>query len=306
MPTRIHTPAELRSNDPPALDLFGARLLAEGDSWFTLGTLNLFQASNLLNELVFVRSVGIVNCAHPGQTLHHMADDASAGGDFDTLLRKPGFAGSWDAVLLSAGGNDLIDAAQQRPRRRDGSPAPPEDRLLRTPAEAGAGTPGAGPARFVSEPGWARLARYLRANLRRLVAVRDAGPNAGIPLCLHTYAVPTVWRCGTVGAQDGWLWPAFEAFGIPTAERDAVTRELFERLRTLWLQADAASGHADALPAVHVFDSATAVNLQPPDVNRAKGPSGDWINEIHPDNGGYRKLGAAFGAFVEQHLAPAP
>jgi hypothetical protein len=188
--------------------------------------------------------------------------------------------------------------------KNDGQPAPLEDRLLRTPAEVLPGT--SGPARFVSEPGWNRLAAYLRANLERLVAVRDAGPNAGIPLCLHTYAVPTVWRCGTVGAADGWLWPSFEAFGIPAAERDAVTAELFQRLRALWLRADAASGHADALPAVHVFDSATQVPLLPPDPTRAKGPSGDWINEIHPSARGYRKLGRGFGPFVEGWLQRGP
>lgn len=298
MPVRVYTPDEFTQDNPPALDLHDARVLAEGDSWFTLGTLNLFQATNLLNTLVFQRSVGVVNCAYPGHTLRHMADDAAAGGAFDRLLRQPGFAGPWDAVLLSAGGNDLIDAAQLRPVGPDGQPAPLADRLLRTPAEADPAV--SGPARFLSEPGWARLGGYLRANLERLVAMRDAGPNAGIPLCLHTYAVPTVWRCGTVGATDGWLWPSFEAFGIPEAERAGVTTELFERLRALWRRADAASGHPDALPAVHVFDSATQVPLLPPDPARTRGPSGDWINEIHPSARGYRKLGRGFGAFVEK------
>ena len=37
--------------DPPPLSDFGRRLLAEGDSWFTIGTLNLMAASNVLFKM---------------------------------------------------------------------------------------------------------------------------------------------------------------------------------------------------------------------------------------------------------------
>ena len=43
----------LSRETPPALEQFAHRFLAEGDSWFTIGTLNFFDASNLLFELEF-------------------------------------------------------------------------------------------------------------------------------------------------------------------------------------------------------------------------------------------------------------
>jgi len=64
--------------DPPPLSEFGRRLLAEGDSWFTIGTLNLLAASNLLFKMEVGRTTAVVNCAYPGDTLQHMVDCGSA------------------------------------------------------------------------------------------------------------------------------------------------------------------------------------------------------------------------------------
>ena len=298
----VTNPAELRSNSSaPPLSSYGRRLLAEGDSWFTLGSLNLLQNSNLLFELELATSTVIVNCAYPGDTLRRMVDGINDV-DFDRLLRKRNFASFWEAIIVSAGGNDLIDAAQLPLCDRLGRPTPRADRLLLTPAEA-AGDPQS-PGRYVSSDGWLRLEAFLLANFRALVSRRDEGPSRGRPLLLHTYSVPTVWSAGTVGANRGWLFPAFEAAGIPVPDRQGVAGELFGRLRRLLLSIDAGSGHANALPAVHVFDSATVVALQKPDPS-SSGPSGDWVNEIHPNRTGYAKLGAAMGPWMEQVIAAA-
>ncbi|CAD5371627.1 conserved hypothetical protein [Rubrivivax sp. A210] len=304
MKVSLTNPAELRSNNPPPLEGFGRRLLAEGDSWFTLGGLNLLQNSNLLYELQVTTTTIVVNCAYPGDTLVQMVAGINDA-DFDRMLRKPNFASYWEAIVVSAGGNDLIAAAQLPLVDQAGKPTPTEHRLLLTPAEAAKLNPKAkGATRYVSEPGWQQLEQFLLANFRVLVARRDEGPSRGRPLLLHTYSVPTVWPVGTVGSKKGWLYPAFEAAGIPAAERQGVAEELFGRLRRLLLSLDAGSGHANALPAVRVFDSATAVVLQPPDTSKT-GSSGDWVNEIHPNRSGYAKLGVAMGAWMEGVLAAA-
>ncbi len=293
----VTNPIELRSNtDAPPLGSYGRRLLAEGDSWFTLGSLNLLQNSNLLFELDVQTSTVIVNCAYPGDTLGRMVDGINDP-DFDRLLRKPNFASFWEAILVSAGGNDLIDAAQLPVRDAMGRPTPLGDRLLLTPGEA-AGNPQS-PGRYISNDGWRRLEEFLLANFRALVSRRDEGPSAGRPLLLHTYSVPTVWPVGTVGASRGWLAAAFEHAGIPQPDQQSVADELFGRLQRLLLSLDAGSDHANALPAVHVFDSAAVVALLPPDLSSG-GPSGDWVNEIHPNRAGYAKLGAAMGPWLER------
>lgn len=295
----------LYRHEPPPLSEFGRRLLAEGDSWFTFGSLNLLAVSNLLFPLELAQTTVIVNCAYPGQTLQHMADNLHDP-YFDGLLRQPRFERYWEAILVSGGGNDLIDAAQQRALNADGSPAPPAARMLLTPAEAALAKPGDdSPARYVSEEGWAALAHYLVLNVGELVRRRDEGISAGRPLILHTYSPPTVWRHGTVGSADGWLFKAFMDYGIPAGDRQGLADELFGRLRTLMLGFAAGSGQPQALPQVHVFDSAANVALDPPDP-AATGVSGDWVNEIHPSPSGYKKIGKVFGPFIDAVLAQYP
>lgn len=298
-------PADWLDRDPPPpLSDVGLRLLAEGDSWFTIGTLNLGAASNLLFKLELARSCIVMNCAYPGHTLARMVD-ALTDPWFDRLLRQGAHARYWDALLISGGGNDLIDAAQTPPIDRHGQPVPRQRRLLLQPAEVAANPAAGGAERFVSEDGWRLLADYLRANFAELARRRDQGPSRGRPLFTHTYAVPTVRPAGTVGAPHGWLHPGFVAYGIPPAERQAVADLLFARLRRLLLELDQHSGHSAALPNVHVFDSAALPGIVAAAPDTA-GRSGDWINEIHLTPEGCGKVGRAWGASIDAVLATYP
>ena len=155
---------EIFSAYPPPLSDYGRRLLAEGDSWFTIGTLNLPRSSNILLNLEFRRSTAVVSCAYPGHTLQHMVDNLHDP-YFDRFLRQPNFSSYWEAVLISGGGNDLIDAAQTPSQDGQGQPVPAEGRLLLTATEVAANTTAQGAARYVSEAGWNRLATYLRGRL---------------------------------------------------------------------------------------------------------------------------------------------
>ena len=294
-PTLIPSETLFQAGDGTGLGSFGRRLLAEGDSWFTLSALKVPQASNLLYGLSFQTSTAIVNCAYPGDTLKDMVVGL-CDPRFDRLLRVPPYASYWEGLLLSAGGNDLICALQHRATHADGTPSTAEERLLLTPQEADPGI--AGPQRYISEPGWTQLAGFLRANLAEIVARRDQGPSRGRPLMLHTYSVPVARPAGVPGSSQGWLYPALDVYGIPDDARQPLVVLLFQRLRALWLQA------ASALPQVHVFDSA-AVPLVAADPN-ASGASGDWINEIHLTRGGYAKIGAQMGPWIEQVLATYP
>lgn len=290
-------------SEPPPLSDFGRRLLAEGDSWFTIGTLNLLAASNVLFKMEVRQTTAIINCAYPGDTLRHMVDWFSDP-FFDRLLCQPNFERYWEGILISAGGNDLIDAARVAPQANDGTPVPVEQRLLLTAQEAAASA-ATGPARFISEPGWERLASYLRANFATLVARRDRGINKARPLFLHTYAAPTVRPAGTVGMPHGWLFPAFQRYGLAGGDAQAVSDLLFGRLRALLLALDQGSGQPEALPQVHVFDSAGLPGIRPA-APGSTSASGDWVNEIHLSPTGYGKLGKAFGTWMESLLAAYP
>lgn len=282
-------------SQPPDWSSYRWRLLAEGDSWFSMGSLNPFSSANLLQSLAFSSAAVAAHCAYPGDTLRHMA----------TLRADPTFvqmlvgnvSWRWDAILLSAGGNDLIDAAGSPPT------APAELRLLRPAVDWGA--PSDGPSRYVSEPGWATFCGYYRENLRLIIELRDSkgGPDGsrGRPLCMHTYAYPTPRPSGGGLGLGPWLLPAMQAYAIPKPEWIGLARHLIDRLATLMLEcaADAAT-----FPALHVFDTRHLPVM--PAALDATGASGDWANEIHLTHAGCDKVGLAWSQEIEAVMLANP
>ncbi|MBS0436850.1 MAG: hypothetical protein JSR75_18500 [Proteobacteria bacterium] len=283
----IHPPSDLNSPDlAPNLGGFGMRLLAEGDSWFTVGALNPLKNANLLFEMRFAQSAVAINCATPGDTLRRMVDTRRDPAFVDLLTgaRKR----AWDGLLLSCGGNDLIDALGVR---AEGVAL--NLRLLRTAAEWG--PPSDGAARYLSDAGWQTFCGYFRANLDAMRALRDAGPSKGAPMFLHGYAVPTP-RPAPAGLGIGpWLLPAVQAYGIPEADYAAVAALLIGRLAAL-----IAGCAADAAryPNLHFFDT-TQIALVPAAAG-SSGENGDWINEIHLNREGCRKLAVPWAAAIEK------
>jgi hypothetical protein len=271
------------------------RFLAEGDSWFSLGALNPLTSANLLQEMAFSERAGAVHCAYPGDTLRRMGalrDDPR----FEQLVAG-NISWRWDAILLSAGGNDLIDAAGSAPS------APLKLRLFHTAAEWG--PVGDGVARFLSDDGWTTFSDYFRANLELLVKLRDrkAGEhgNRGRPICLHTYGYPTPRPSGAGLGQGPWLRPSLVRYGIPEADWPALARLLLDRLADLML---ACAADAARFPAVHVFDTRALPIV--PAAPGATGDSGDWLNEIHLNRGGCRKLARAWSQQIEAVVAANP
>ncbi|HSD60908.1 MAG TPA: hypothetical protein VLC55_08645, partial [Burkholderiales bacterium] len=190
---RVVSPNALRDtvNSPVNWNDFTCHYLAEGDSWFSMAAL---PGGNLLQELKLERSTLIVNCANPGDTLSHMVEWRK-NPDFTSLLARRKFAFAWDAVLLSAGGNDLIDAALTSPGilRRLDAPSP-------------------NATDYIDESGFQTFDAYLRANFQELVALRDdaKSPNKGIPIVIHTYDFPTsrpapARLLGSIGVLGPWL-----------------------------------------------------------------------------------------------------
>lgn len=271
------------------------RFLAEGDSWFSLGSLNPLTSANLLQSMAFSQSAGAVHCAYPGDTLRRMTD-LHSDPRFEQLIAG-NVSWRWDAILLSAGGNDLIDAAGSRPS------APLHLRLLRTAAEWGPASDG--PARYLSDPGWQTFADYFRANLGLMVALRDrkAGEdgNRGRPLCLHTYGHPTPRPSGAGGGQGPWLMPSMEAYGIPPGDWPALAQCLLDRLADLMLSCAADTAR---FPAVHVFDTRALPLVAAAPGSR--GESGDWLNEIHLTSEGCRKLARPWCDAIEAVVAANP
>lgn len=285
----IYSPDQVTSNEPPDLASLGYRFLAEGDSWFSIGSLNPARNSNLLFEMEFQQWAGAVNCASPGDTLRRIAQ-MSRDPHFVNLLAGRR-ALPWDALLMSCGGNDLVDAVEPQ-----GADVPQTQRLLLNRDEWGPESDG--PQRYFSEPGWQTFSTYLLANLDRVVALRDRGPSQGCPLFLHGYAFLTPRPAGAGRHIGPWLYPSFVSHAVPEGDMIGLAKLLLQRLAAL-LGSAAADG--DRFPSLYFFDT-TAIPLVPA-VLGATGESGDWVNEIHLTWRGYEKLARPWSAFIEATLA---
>jgi hypothetical protein len=265
------------------LSNYGIRFLAQGDSWFSIGGLNLAKNSNLLHEMEFTNSRCAVNCGRTGSTLRRMVDQ----------VREPAFKAllcgnlwrPWDGILLSAGGNDLIDALGHS------GIANPAQRLFLLPAEV-TGDPLQANS-YLSAAGWATFSAYLAANFAQLIAMREQRAlNQGIPIFLHTYHYPTIRPAPAGPGLGPWLHTAATDFAISPAVWPSLTHTLYSRFITL-LNA-IASAHTN----VHVFDSANLVPLLPAAAG-STGESGDWMNEIHLTWQGYEKVALAWARSIE-------
>ena len=268
---------------------FEWRFLAQGDSWFSFGSLLPWATSNLLNPLELKASACAVNCAVPGKELVHMVDARRDPSFLNLLLGV--FEMPWTALLLSGGGNDLIDAIRTPFIDRHGKPVDPALRLLLTPAERG---DPANPDGYISEAGWATFEAHLVAQFHEFVAARDdaRSQSQGVPIFCHTYDIVTPRNAGAGPNLGPWLWPALNAYGVPDDAdiRIALARAFLERLEVLLLMLD--------LPNLHVVP--TQGILEPADA--VSGPSHDWENEIHPNPGGYAKLAKRYGAAIDAVL----
>ena len=257
---------------------FGWHMLAEGDSWFSFGSL---LGNNLLNKLAFTRSTLITNTARPSDTLAHMADwwrDPA----FSILVADGPRSWPFDAILLSGGGNDLIDAVNDRLVGRQ---------LLRL---LPAGSDPASPEDCIHPEAWAVFEAYLRANFAMVSQLAAGSPqNAATPIFVHTYDYPTPNDLPAAPGRGPWLLPALKAHGIPQPMHQPLTDHLIDRLagvvRTL--------GHAN----VHVIDTLGTLTRA---AAGATGDSNDWLNEIHPNSRGYGKLAPLWRAAIEGVIAP--
>lgn len=288
-PLVIYSPSHLQPGELMAdLSQYAYRLLAEGDSWFSIGALNPAKNSNLLFEMAFEQSACAVNCASPGDTLRRMSQ-INTDRNFISLLRGR-TARLWDGILLSCGGNDLIDALSAR-----GPGVEPARRLLLEAAEWG--DESAGPARYLSDAGWQTFCTYLKANLDLMIALRDSGPSNGVPIFMHGYSVPMPRPAGAGLGAGPWLLPGVQAYTIPEADYAGVARLLIERLAALL--AECAADRA-RFPNLNFFDT-TKIAIEPAQPGTG-GVSGDWVNEIHLTWRGCEKLALPWAEAIEKKL----
>ena len=281
------SPSQLVGNDHTGsfdLGLFEQKYLAQGDSWFSIGHIPPWATGNLLQQMVLSRSCVAVNCAHPGWELAHMTDTTAAQ-DFLNQLNG-NVASRWNAILISGGGNDLIDAANAKPE------APVNARLLLNPLEWL--DPTLGVARYLSAAGWTTFTDHMEAVLMHLLEQRDkASTNRDVPLFLHTYDYVTVRNAPAGLGLGPWLYKAMhDLYRIPMGDWDALADELINRMAAMWQSLSASNAGRQ----INVVDTRGTTTRALPGTS---GASNDWQNEIHPTPHGYALLGARWRAQLD-------
>lgn len=282
----ILKPSDLDADSPPDLNSYTYVLVAEGDSWLSLGSI---PAHNLLQQLDFGVRTAVINLAYPGDTMQQMraALGRVGGRRLDIwageLGRFVADRGSYPltAMLLSGGGNDLIDAVPH---------------LLKKNFDFTAVDP-LQPEGALDDDALALFDRFVVDSFTGIVDYVRAspGPNHSVPVFCHTYDYPTPNDApATVFGQrvgEAWLHPHLLQAGVPTVLwqplADHLLRHLAGLLRGL------------RLPDFHAVPTLDTLVRAAPD---SRGASGDWDNEIHPNASGYRKLAHKIVAAVKTEL----
>lgn len=272
---QVFKPRDFDKVDAPDMNQFNPVLLAEGDSWFTLGAI---PAYNLLEQLDFPTWGAVINLAYPGDTVSSMEQALKAGASQRRIDVWASELGRWvgdsaayplTGILLSGGGNDLIDAFQH---------------LLKTPCDY-TSIDATNIADALDAEALQKFDTFITDSFTGVVNFVRAhgGPNAHVPIFCHTYDFPTPNDAPStiLGVRVGSAWMQ------PRLNERAVPQTLWIALSDFLLRRLAATLKSVQLPDFHVINTLdTLVRAQ----LGARGESGDWDNEIHPSRSGYKKL----------------
>jgi hypothetical protein len=268
-------------NNGLAPESFKYRILAEGDSWMDRSA--MFHTSLLQKLAPKMDAAGdavlIINLSRFGDTLRRMGQCAD--GEFRLWINHA-FAWKFDAVLLSAGGNDFIDAARD-----------PDAGCGILKNFAGAPPPALG-RDCLDRAGVATLVdAYLAPSFAAFYAEVQASRHAGVPIFLNLYDTPVARDAPAFPGGRSWLHEAYVKNAIPPQLWPDLTRGIFADVEA------AISGWTVGRSGLHcVPTGGTLVAADP----HATASSGDWLNEIHPNAAGWEKLAAVWQKAIKQVL----
>ncbi len=260
---------------------FRYRFLVEGDSWMDRSSITkpsllecLRPAFDAGNEDVL-----FINLSRFGDTLRRIRD--CMGHDFRQWLTTP-MGWKFDAILLSVGGNDFIDAARDTDpglgilKNLAGQPLPPSGHDC------------------VRQDGVAALVNeWLDPSFRDLYNLVQGSQYADIPIFLNGYDTPTARNAPASRGGRTWLFEAYQKNNIPEPLWPDLTGSIFSNIETT------VAGWTVARPTVHLVPTVNTLIAAAAD---STGSDQDWLNEIHPNRQGWGKLAAVWHRAIKDVL----
>jgi hypothetical protein len=273
-PERMNDPGIVELGRKIATGAYEKVLLCEGDSWFDIYTPAPLHEPNLLDAIRTPRSALLVDISHVGDTAREMATGSQAS---KTLALLNEF--KFDALLLSAGGNDLKNAFKEAyiakiVHAKTRSVLPPDIRTMTA-------EPAAADDLFREVVGYIVTWLGLRQRSRL---------NQDTPVLLHGYDYlqprPAHARIFVNGprASGPWIYPILKADKKTDDEMRRIAKDVIDRFNH-WLET-----LVKPLPGVHLLDTRKTLKIAEPKTTKA---SNDWMDEIHATPDGWAKLAAA-------------
>jgi lysophospholipase L1-like esterase len=243
----------LADNAPTAFD--DPLILAEGDSWF-----NKFYPTkdNLLDQLDLPRGSRVIDHSWSGDK----AADMFAANRLAPLRQYLELA-PYRAILLSAGGNDIIGQVGQ---------------LL----------DGQGNGAQLDDVKVEHAFDEVETLLRAFSYARHGTQNEATRIFIHAYDF-VVPRDAPVKHHIAgpWVYPRLVANGVTDSTvQTAIVKDLLER----WLARLTTLAEPDSPKHIPGFHVLLTQGLLDPASPASEGRSGDWEDEIHPTTAGYQKL----------------
>jgi hypothetical protein len=261
---------------------FRYRFLVEGDSWMDRSSPTKPSLLESLAPEFDARreDVLFINLSHFGDTMRRIRD--CMGQEFKLWLKTRFNNWQFDAILLSVGGNDFIDAARDTPpgqgilKNLAGQPVPPSghDCVRRNAVAA-----------LVNE--------WLDPSFRDLYDLVQGSQYADIPMFLNSYDTPTARNAPASPGGRTWLFEAYQKNSIPQPLWDDLTGSIFNDIATT------VAGWTMGRPNVHLVPT---VGTLTPSAAGSVGSNADWLNEIHPNRQGWGKLSAVWRDAIKPKL----
>jgi len=252
-------------------------LLADGDSWFDYPLNGILpQQTDVIAQLpgFFTLPPKVLNLAHYG--------DATT-----TLLGVTGRAmliqqlqdprnGTFDAILFSGGGNDMIGD---------------QFRLWLNTATA----TNTNPDNALNQQAFSDILGVIQTAYLDLIATRNQYASA-IPIFVHAYdyAQPndTSVCNGLIGP---WLYPSLHSRGWMTSLTPAQIAIGAHIIKDALTQFDLMQQKLAAVPANNIIRVPTLGTVD---------PATDWTNELHPNATGFNKITQRFATALSTHFGP--
>ena len=251
-------------------------LVAEGDSWFDSPSLRDLWGSDIPEELEDL-DYQVESVADSSDTLEEMAYSRKQFRKLARRLKWLARAGETPrAILLSGGGNDCTGAVLEGllNHSQSGLPTLNED-MVKCLIDV-------------------HLCEAYKHLIRLITGLCDElfKPSKPIPVLVHGYAYAVPDGRGIFRLPSFWLKPAFEKKGYTDLKKNTETiKKLIDRFNDM----------IASLCKVKGFGHVRHVDVRDCLTNDLENDQyqNDWIDELHPTDGGFKRIAEKFKEIIE-------